>query len=68
MAGVSCCAPLLLPGVLSFIGFSGTALLGFNAGVRALGPLLIVASLVLMLASIGLVSRTITAACKLPQT
>jgi hypothetical protein len=67
VAGVSCCAPLLLPAVLSFIGFSGTTLLGFNASIRAFGPLLILASLVLMLASIGLVSRTITAACKLSQ-
>jgi len=67
VAGVSCCAPLLLPAVLSFIGFSGTALLGFNASVRSLaGPLTLV-SVVLMLTSIGLVSRTITAACAVPR-
>jgi hypothetical protein len=66
VAGVSCCAPLLLPSVLSFVGFSGTALLGFNASIRNLATPLTLASLVLMLISIGLVARTITAACALP--
>jgi hypothetical protein len=67
VAGVSCCAPLLLPAVLSLIGFSGTAVLGFNASVRSLAGPLTVASLVLMLTSIVLVSRTITAACAVPR-
>jgi len=34
VAGVSCCRPLLLPAILSFVGFSGTALLGFNLALR----------------------------------
>jgi len=64
IAGVSCCAPVLLPAVLSFVGFSGTALLGFNASVRRLAAPLELASVVLLVASIALVSRTLTAACQ----
>jgi hypothetical protein len=66
VAGVSCCAPLLLPAVLSFVGFSGTALLGFNLALREWSAPLTTASIMLMLVSIGLVSRTISAECKLP--
>jgi hypothetical protein len=63
---VSCCAPLLIPTLLSFVGFSGTALVTFNLVVRDyLGPLAVL-SIVLMGLSIVLVARTITAVCKLP--
>ncbi len=61
---VSCCAPLLIPALLSFVGFSGTALVRFNAAVSDLAAPLTVASIVLMLGSIALVSHTITAACR----
>jgi len=65
---VSCCAPLLMPTLLSFVGFTGTALVAFNITVREyLGPLAVL-SLVLMAASIVLVSRTVTAVCKVPRT
>src|SRR5437870_1469589 len=33
---VSCCAPLLIPALLSFVGFSGTTLIRFNATVSGL--------------------------------
>jgi len=62
---VSCCAPLLIPTVLSFVGFTGTALVTFNITVRDYLGQLAVLSLVLMAASIVLVSRTVTAVCKL---
>jgi hypothetical protein len=63
---VSCCAPLLIPTLLSFVGFSGTALVTFNLAVRDyLGPLAGL-SVVLMVLSIVLVARTITAVCKVP--
>jgi|SRR5690348_15701742 len=65
VGGVSCCAPVLLPALLSFIGFSGSALLGFNASMRRLAGPLELASVVLLVASIALVSRTLTAACQL---
>jgi hypothetical protein len=64
VAGVSCCAPLLLPAVLSFVGFSGTALLGFNASIRRLAGPLEFASVVLLVVSIAFVSRTLTATCE----
>ena len=66
VAGVSCCAPLLLPAVLSFVGFSGTALLGFNVALRDWSTPLSVASVCLMALSIALVARTIAAECKVP--
>jgi hypothetical protein len=64
---VSCCAPLLIPALLSFVGFTGTALVTFNVTVRDyLGPLAVL-SLALMAASILLVARTVTAVCKVPR-
>jgi hypothetical protein len=63
---VSCCAPLLIPALLSFLGFSGTALARFNAAVSNFTTPLTFASIALMLGSIALVSHTLTAACKLP--
>ena len=63
---LSCCAPLLIPTLLSFVGFSGTTLARFNAAVSGLAVPLTIGSIALMLASIALVSHTITAACKLP--
>jgi len=65
---VSCCAPLLIPTVLSFVGFTGTALVTFNITVRDYLGQLAVLSLLLMAASIVLVSRTVTAVCKIPRT
>jgi hypothetical protein len=63
---VSCCAPLLIPSILSFVGFSGTALVTFNLTVRDyMGPLALL-SVSLMAVSILLVSRTVTAACAIP--
>jgi hypothetical protein len=63
---VSCCAPLLIPTLLSFVGFSGTALLRFNAAVSSLAIPLTVGSVALMLGSVVLVSHTITTACRIP--
>jgi hypothetical protein len=63
---VSCCAPLLIPTLLSFVGFSGTALVTFNITVRDYLAPLAALSIVLMVASIALVSRTVAAACKVP--
>jgi hypothetical protein len=63
---LSCCAPLLIPSLLSFVGLSGTALVAFNLTVRDyLGPLAIL-SVALMAGSIVLVSRTLRSACVAP--
>jgi hypothetical protein len=61
---VSCCAPTLIPALLSFVGFSGTALLSFNGTVRQFSTPLTLASLVLTAAAVGFVSRAMAAACR----
>ncbi len=66
LLSVSCCAPFIVPAVLSFAGFSGTALLGFNGAVRQWTGPLTLASLALMALSVVLVTRTLAAACRLP--
>jgi hypothetical protein len=64
--GMSCCAPLILPALLSFVGFSGMTLLQVNIAVHEWATPLTIASIGFMLLAIGLVSRTITAVCDLP--
>src|SRR5712691_6075020 len=66
IVSMSCCAPLLAPALLSFVGFSGTTLLNVNATLHELSTLLTLVSIGLMLLSIVLVSRTVTAVCALP--
>ncbi len=66
IVSMSCCAPLLAPALLSFVGFSGTTLLNVNATLHELSTPLTLASIALLLLSIVLVSRTITAVCALP--
>ncbi|MDQ6669216.1 MAG: hypothetical protein M3069_00355 [Chloroflexota bacterium] len=66
MLSMSCCAPLILPAVLSFVGFSGMTLLQVNVAVHEWATPLTIGSIGFMLVAIGLVSRTITAACALP--
>ncbi len=61
IATMSCCTPLLLPAVLSFIGFSGTQLLFFNAEVRQYIIPLSLLSVGLLSASLFMVSRSIVA-------
>ena len=63
---MSCCAPLILPALLSFIGFSGMTLLQVNITVHEWVTPLTFASIGFMLVAIALVSRTITAVCALP--
>jgi hypothetical protein len=61
---LSCCAPLLLPTLLSVLGLSGTALVSFNVRMRDFATPLALVSIALMAASIGLVCHTISTACK----
>jgi hypothetical protein len=61
---MSCCAPLILPALLSFVGFSGMTLLQVNIAVREWATPITLASIGLMLLAIGLVSRTISASCQ----
>ena len=61
---MSCCAPLILPALLSFVGFSGMTLLQVNIAVREWATPITLASIGFMLLAIGLVSRTISASCQ----
>jgi hypothetical protein len=64
---MSCCAPLIAPALLSFVGFSGMTLLQVNITVHEWATPLTIGSIGFMLLAIVLVSRTITAACTLPR-
>jgi hypothetical protein len=66
LLSMSCCAPLVIPALLSFVGFSGTTILDFNTTVSQYETPLTLVSIGLMLLSVVLVLRTLTAACKLP--
>jgi len=65
IATMSCCTPLLLPAILSFIGFSGTQLLFFNSTIRQYVLPLSLASVGLLFISLLMVSKSIVAACRL---
>lgn len=55
---MSCCAPLMLPALLSFVGFSGMTLLQVNVTVHQWTTPLTIGSIGFMLLAIYLVSRT----------
>ncbi len=65
IATMSCCTPLLLPAMLSFIGFSGTQLLFFNSTIRQYVIPLSLASVGLLFISLLMVSKSIVATCRL---
>lgn len=65
IATMSCCAPLLLPSLLSFVGFSGTQLLFFNMSIRQYILPLSLLSAGLLSLSLLMASRSVSAACKL---
>lgn len=65
LATMSCCAPLLLPAILSFLGFSGTQLLYFNSTIKQYVLPLSLISVGLLSVSLLMVSRSIVAACRL---
>lgn len=65
IATMSCCTPLLLPAILSFVGFSGTQLLFFNMTIRQYVFPLSIISIGLLALSLLMVSRSVIAACRL---
>ena len=64
-ATMSCCAPLLLPALLSFIGFSGTQLLFLNTTLKQYILPLSMLSVILLFTSLLMVSRSVVASCKI---
>lgn len=65
IATMSCCTPLLLPALLSFIGFSGTQLLFLNTTIRQYVLPLSLLSVGLLFVSLKMVSHSVVAACRL---
>lgn len=66
VGSLSCCAPLLLPGVLSLVGFSGANLLALNLRLHQLRVLLTVVAIGFLLASLGMALQQVTRSCRLP--
>lgn len=65
MATMSCCAPLLLPALLSFLGFSGTQLLFLNITVRQYILPLSLFSIGLLALSLYMASRSVAPLCRI---
>lgn len=65
IATMSCCTPLLLPALLSFIGFSGTQLLFLNITLRQYVLPMSILFVGLLLVSLFLISRSVVAACRI---
>jgi hypothetical protein len=66
LGSMTCCSPLLLPSLLSFIGFSGSSLLTMNYTLyRYFRPLAALSGALLLL-SLLLAARDITRACRMP--
>ena len=64
VGSLSCCAPLLVPGLLSLVGFGGADLLTLNIRLHQLrGPLTLVA-IVFLLASLAMALQQVAASCK----
>ena len=65
VGSLSCCAPLLLPGVLSLLGFSGSTLLAFNVRVHQLRLPLMALALAFLLVSLWIGLRNVTRSCRI---
>lgn len=66
-ASMSCCAPVILPSVLSVLGFSGTTILSFNLVVERYWLPLATASVLLLTYSLISVARSLELECLLPE-
>lgn len=64
VGSLSCCAPLLLPGILSLLGFTGTSLLAFNLRLHQLRTPLTILALAFLLLSLGMGLKSVTRACR----
>lgn len=64
IATMSCCAPLLLPAILSFAGFSGTQLLFLSFAARRYALYLSLFSITLLGSSLYMASKSVNASCR----
>jgi hypothetical protein len=62
---LSCCAPLLLPGVLSLLGFSRSTLLALNVRLHQLRLALTALAIAFLLVSLWIGLRNVTRSCRI---
>ncbi len=65
VGSLSCCAPLLLPGLLSLLGFSGSTLLAFNLRLHQLRLPLTALAIAFLLVSLWIGLRNVTRSCRI---
>jgi len=66
LGSLSCCAPLLLPGILGLVGFSGTSLLAVNLRLHEFRLALTAIAIAFLGFSFLMATRTVARACRLP--
>jgi hypothetical protein len=64
-ASMTCCAPVILPSILSFLGFSGTAILSVNLTLNRFWLPLAVAGIILLAYSLISVIQSLDLECRL---
>ncbi len=67
VGSLSCCAPLLLPGLLGLLGFSGTSLLALNLHLHQFRLPLTVLALAFLALSFSMGVANVTRSCDLPR-
>ena len=65
VGSMSCCAPLLLPGLLGVAGFSGSSLLSLNIRLHQLRLPLVALAVFFLAVSLWAGTRNVTRACRL---
>jgi hypothetical protein len=65
VGSLSCCAPLVLPGVLSLLGFSGSTLLALNIRLHQLRLPLMALAIAFLLVSLWIGLRNVTRSCRI---
>ena len=65
LGSLSCCAPLLLPGLLSLLGFSGSTLLAFNVRLHQLRLPLSALAIAFLMLSLWIGLRNVTRSCRI---
>lgn len=67
VGSLSCCAPLLVPGLLGLLGFSGTSLLALNLRLHQFRLPLTVLALAFLALSFSMGVANVTRSCQLPR-
>jgi len=65
VGSLSCCAPLLLPGVLSLVGFSGSSLVALNLRLHQLRLPLTALAIAFLVVSLWIGLRNVTRSCRI---